>query len=301
MRDERVRGGAPRWTQRAVPADDFPRAMSHASCGASGRGRPTKRCEAGARSTGPLEDHRRAAKAATNGAPGSRKWGRHTPPLLRPWLPATARRADGPPGGRVVPSATARSCGRSSRRRSPSPRGSAPSTGRGRQPRHRSRSQPSAAFDGPLATRESCCVRGCGGCDSSDDVHGEPGARREVVGHRECRMPPIATRGRGGRMRDERVGGGALRSTQREDLAVDSPRAVSPSSPRRDPLTDSHPTGRSRDDKRPPERPLVIFVTVGTTHFQFESGSSLRSRPSTPAMSSSYSVGRPGFRWAVPA
>ena len=43
-----------------------------------------------------------------------------------------------------------------------------------------------------------------------------------------------------------------------------------PSSPRRDPLTDSHPTGRSRDDKRPPERPLVIFVTVGTTHFQFD-------------------------------
>ena len=28
-------------------------------------------------------------------------------------------------------------------------------------------------------------------------------------------------------MRDERVGGGALRSTQREDPAIDSPRAVS--------------------------------------------------------------------------
>lgn len=184
--------------------------------------------------------NRRQFAPVTTSAPGSRRWNRHIPPLHLFLRPAIARKADGRRGERVVRSARARSCGRSSRRRSHAPRRSARSTGRAQQPRHRSRSRPQAAFDGRLATREPCCVQGCGDCDSSDDVRGGPGVRPEVLGRPGCRMPPIATRGRGGRMRDERVGGGALRSTQREDPAIDSPRAVS--HPRPDEIRSRIPT-----------------------------------------------------------
>ena len=140
--------------------------------------------------------------------------------------PATGRTSGERPAARSARSATARSCGRSSPRRSLSPRRAAPSTGRARQPRLPSRSQPSDGSGGRPARRESCCARGCGGCDSSDDVHAGHGARPGVVERPACRTQPIAIRGRGGRMRDERAGAGDLRSMRREGPADAPPPAV---------------------------------------------------------------------------